>query len=153
MVLASGHRKAIIGKWPNRGLVIGYNPQIWLVLLIVLASLCLDSPHVYASETCDVFSFESDVLNTLSEIEEGGVTVIGHLPNHNYVVIVPGRRESLLIDVRRYIPDAFMTSSRLGSYVHAGAFETQEEAESLSMRLRACKIRSRVVYFRNGRPV
>lgn len=125
----------------------------WLPLLMLMGSILSHSPEVHANEVCDVPAFESEAINTSDGIDEDGITVIGHLPEHNYVVVVPGRRDSLLITVRRYVPDAFSTSSRLGAYVHAGAFETRGKAEILSMRLRACKIRSRVVYFRNGRPV
>ena len=134
--------------------IIQRQSQIGLVLFMTLALLYIHQPYAQANEVCEAVSLEADVLNTLPEtIEEDGVTVIGHLPDRNYVVVVPGRRESLLTEVRRYIPDAFMTSSRLGSYVHAGAFDSRDEAEILSMRLKACKIRSQVVYFRNGRPV
>ena len=124
-----------------------------LSLLLLMGAVVIHMPSTYANEVCDALSVESGTLNTDDPPEDGAIIIIGHLPEHNYVVVVPGRRESLLIDVRRYVPDAFMTSSRLGSYVHAGAFENRGDAESLSMQLRACKIRSRVVYFRNGRPV
>lgn len=125
----------------------------WTVLLIGLMTILLHMPNVQATEHCDIILFDSDSTNTFPEVEEDGVTIIGHLPNLNYVVVVPGQRESLLIDIRRYVPDAFMTTSRLGDYVHAGAFDTRRDAEVLSRKLRACKIRSRVVYFRSGAPI
>ncbi|MEM9214806.1 MAG: hypothetical protein AAGD25_10720 [Cyanobacteria bacterium P01_F01_bin.150] len=143
--------RQVLEKWQHRGFAVTCKYQLEVILFIVLASFYVCIPASWAtSEVCDDFTFEASVLNTLPERAEGEVTIIGHLPNHNYVVVVPGRRESLLMEVRHYIPDAFVIESRLGTYVHAGAFETREDAEDLSMRLMACKIRSRVVYFRNG---
>lgn len=133
----------------------GHLTSAWGVLLLLWMGLFLGlASNAHANEICEFLVPDSDTVNRVEEeLGEEGITLIGHLPDHNYVVVVPGRRDSLLLDVRQYVPDAFMASSRLGRYVHAGAFETRDAAESLSMQLRACKIRSRVVYFRNGRPV
>ena len=164
-ILRCGFRYGVdqLGEWHHRWFINSFDHRSqriqsclrrWgLSLLVVVSAVVIHMPHAHANETCDTFSFDAGFLNTDETLEDSSVTIIGHLPDHNYVVVVPGRRESLLTEVRQYIPDAFMTSSRLGAYVHAGAFENRSAAEDLSMRLQACDIRSRVVYFRKGRPV
>lgn len=113
--------------------------------------LAVQSKPALANTICEDMEFVVATINTLDDDSE--VTLIGHLPGRNYVVVVPGHQEDTLLEIRRYVPDAFFSSSRLGSYIHAGAFDNRSMAETLSKQLRACKIRSRVVYFRNGRPV
>lgn len=154
--VGKGQRRSHICALMHRVSLPNYRlARAWMIVLLLwMGLLAVAAPDVRANEMCEALASESGSLNTAEEsLGEGEITVIGHLPAHNYVVVVPGRRDSLLMDVRQYVPDAFMASSRLGRYVHAGAFETRDAAETLSMQLRACKIRSRVVYFRNGRPV
>lgn len=127
--------------------------QIFIALLSISSVLTIGVNPAQANLVCEEIVFEGTTINTLEEDAGSEVTLIGHLPNRNYVVIVPGRKEEVLLEVRRYVPDAFQSSSRLGAYIHAGAFDNRSAAETLSMQLRACHIRSRVVYFRNGRPV
>ena len=119
--------------------------------------LLLSATAVHAlpgeEEVCEAVQRGPSLINTTEDADDNNVIVIGHFSNHNYVVIIPGRRDDLLEQVRRYVPDAFRSSSRLGSYIHAGAFESRREAETLSKQLRACRIRARVVYFRRGRPI
>ncbi|NET49138.1 MAG: hypothetical protein F6K09_10530 [Merismopedia sp. SIO2A8] len=109
--------------------------------------------NVWASQICETEEFQSELINTAPDIEDDNVIVIGHLPDHNYVVVVPGQEDPLLAQVRTYVPDAFRSSSRLGDYIHAGAFETRREARTLALQLRSCRIRARVVYFRGGHPI
>jgi hypothetical protein len=75
------------------------------------------------------------------------VIVLGDLPDSPYVVAVPGREDVTLEAVRQCVPDAFLTKSRLGSYIRAGAFPHRSDAEKLSRHLRSLKLDARVMYF------
>jgi hypothetical protein len=78
--------------------------------------------------------------------QEDNVIVLGRRNNYPYVVAVPSQSRSALDAVRQCIPDAFITRSRLGPYIHAGSFPTRAGAESLSWFLRSRGLDSRVVY-------
>ena len=81
-------------------------------------------------------------------VHQADSIVIGRLPGRNYVVVIPGRRESRLTAVRRCVPDAFLAKSRLGFYIQAGAFSSRSAAESLVWFLRSQGFKdARVVYF------
>ena len=123
------------------------------LLLLLSATAVYALPGEDDDDICEAVQRGPSLINTTEDADDDSVIVIGHFSNHNYVVIIPGRRDDLLERVRRYVPDAFLSSSRLGSYIHAGAFESRREAETLSKQLRACRIRARVVYFRRDRPV
>jgi hypothetical protein len=77
----------------------------------------------------------------------GKVILIGRLPQQHYVVIVPGTQATLQ-QVRNYVDDAFLITSRLGNYVQAGAFFDWEQAKCLSDHLRSRRIDAQIVYFR-----
>lgn len=79
--------------------------------------------------------------------QQNKVILIGKMPKHPYVVVVPGHSEKLLNDVRSYITDAFLSQNRRGLYIYAGGFSQREEAECLSIFLRSHKLDARVVYF------
>ena len=64
------------------------------------------------------------------------------------MVAIPGSREERLDRVQEIIPQAFLTDSRRGRYIQAGAFSTRSEAEALSCQLRYRGFDARVVYFR-----
>lgn len=78
----------------------------------------------------------------------GNVIILGQPESAPYVVAIPGSREELLDRVQETVPQAFLTDSRRGRYVQAGAFPTRSEAEALSCQLRHQGFDARVVYFR-----
>lgn len=72
-----------------------------------------------------------------------------------YAVVVPANREDLetLRLVRSEVPRACFASSRLGSYVYAGGFQSRSSAENLSLRLRSLDLDSRVDFRRRVRGI
>jgi cell division protein FtsN len=78
----------------------------------------------------------------------GNVIILGQPESAPYVVAIPGSRDELLDRVQERVPQAFLTDSRRGRYVQAGAFSTRSEAEALSCQLRHQGFDARVVYFR-----
>ena len=80
--------------------------------------------------------------------QEDSVIVVGQRSGYPYVVAVPSQSRTTLDAVRQCVPDAFITRSRLGPYVHAGSFPTRAGAESLSWFLRSRGLDSRVVFTR-----
>lgn len=75
------------------------------------------------------------------------VIVIGRTKETPHIVVVPAHSPSTLNLVRQCVPNAFLTNSRLGNYVHAGAFADYNWAASLSAMLRSRGLDARVVYF------
>jgi cell division protein FtsN len=70
-------------------------------------------------------------------------------PNFRYVAAVPAAASNqfLLSRVRQYVPSAFLTNSARGTYIHAGAYQNRDSAESVSRYLRSQGVDSRVLYF------
>jgi hypothetical protein len=70
-------------------------------------------------------------------------------PNFRYVAAVPAAatNQFLLSRVRQYVPDAFFSNSGRGTYIHAGAYQNRDSAESVSRYLRSQGVDSRVLYF------
>jgi hypothetical protein len=83
----------------------------------------------------------------VKSFRQGDAIVIGKVPNHPYVVIVPGKSEQLLNVVRHYVSDAFLAQHRLGTYVYAAGFVDKYKAECFSSLLRSHRLDARVVYF------
>ncbi len=69
--------------------------------------------------------------------------------NFRYVTAVPAvaNNQFLLSRVRQYIPSAFISNSGRGTYIHAGAYQSRDAAESVSRYLRSQGLDSRVLYF------
>lgn len=69
--------------------------------------------------------------------------------NHRYVTAVPtqGNPDFLLGRVKQFVPNAVITNSWRGSYIHAGAYPNRDAAESVSRYLRSQGIDSRVLFF------
>ncbi|AKG24822.1 peptidoglycan-binding domain-containing protein [Calothrix sp. 336/3] len=65
---------------------------------------------------------------------------------NRYVVVIPMSHSQTLDMVRRYVPDAFSTTSRLGNYVNAGEFSDRTAAERRSRLLRERGFDARVDY-------
>ena len=76
------------------------------------------------------------------------IITLGQLQETPFVVAIPGSREDRLDRVQETIPQAFLTDSRRGRYIQAGAFSTRSDAEVLSRQLRYRGFDARVVYFR-----
>jgi len=69
--------------------------------------------------------------------------------NFRYVAAVPTNinNQFLLSRVRQYVPNAFFSNSGRGTYIHAGAYQSRDSAESVSRYLRSQGVDSRVLYF------
>jgi len=100
--------------------------------------------------------FETDVpLPPQSPIEPistditPDVVLLGQPDNAPFVVVIPGSREERLDRLQQIVPNAFLTDSRRGRYIQAGAFSSRSDAESLSSFLRHQGFDARVVYFRS----
>ncbi len=76
------------------------------------------------------------------------IIILGQPRETAYVVAIPGSREHLLDRVQDSVPQAFITDSRRGRYIQAGAFSSRSDAEALSCQLRHQGFDARVVYFR-----
>jgi cell division protein FtsN len=72
--------------------------------------------------------------------------ILGQPKETPYVVVIPAANLQMVEKVQQYAPRAFMTASRLGSYIQAGAFGDRPAAESLSYELRRQGLDARVVY-------
>jgi hypothetical protein len=65
----------------------------------------------------------------------------------SYVVLVPVQSPHTLIEVRRYVNNAYLADSQSGAYINAGSFSDQSSAESRAQELRSRGIEVRVVDF------
>ncbi|MBD2311982.1 hypothetical protein H6G20_09955 [Desertifilum sp. FACHB-1129] len=72
--------------------------------------------------------------------------LLGQPCTNPYIVAIPTHNFQLLDRVQRQVPSAFITDSRLGHYILAGAFTHRLLAESLNMQLRHLGFNARVVY-------
>jgi cell division protein FtsN len=71
---------------------------------------------------------------------------LGQPCNHPYVVAIPRPDEALLDRVQTIVGAAFITESRLGFYVQAGASPRRRPAEQVSRQLRRAGFDARVIY-------
>jgi peptidoglycan hydrolase-like protein with peptidoglycan-binding domain len=85
---------------------------------------------------------DPQTLNLLG-IDGGGTISYATNP---YVVIIPKRDEFTLAEVRRWVPNAFLMSSKRGEYIQAGTYPGVEPANEQSGILRARGLDARVVY-------
>ncbi len=84
--------------------------------------------------------------DTLRALLQGNVSTPSPQPNKNrYVVIVPGSFE-ILRKVSEYVKEAYLTESKLGSYVNSGEFANPDVARSRSYLLRSHGLDARVIY-------
>lgn len=101
-------------------------------------------PASAQSEDCGLLGATQD-LNTFEGRD--GRTVIGQLRRRPYVVVLTRDLQENLPAVRSCVPDAFLTSSRLGSYIHIASFDSYREAKTLGANLtKALDLRVRVVH-------
>ncbi|HLO87428.1 MAG TPA: hypothetical protein VK203_20825 [Nostocaceae cyanobacterium] len=110
----------------------------------VALSWGLMAAPAHANE-CNSISNSSQRFNTF---QQGNVTILGQATGYPYVVVVPGDKQTQLQTVRKCVSDAFVSSHRLGAYIHAGSFRDYATAKRLEIILRSQKLDARVVYFR-----
>ena len=79
-------------------------------------------------EDCD-FLVSPQEFNTF---ENDDRIVIGHVTSRPYIVLLTHDLEESLPTIRACVPDAFLTSSRLGSYVHVASFDNYRDAKELA---------------------
>jgi hypothetical protein len=71
---------------------------------------------------------------------------LGQPCNHPYVVAIPSRNDDVLDRVQAIVEYAFITESRFGPYVQAGASPRRRPAEQVSRQLRRAGFDARVIY-------
>lgn len=64
--------------------------------------------------------------------EENDRVVIGQIRGRPYTVLLNYEIQSNLPLIRACIPDAFLTSSRRGPYIHIASFDTYRDARDLA---------------------
>ncbi|MEM7793346.1 MAG: hypothetical protein AAF579_02710 [Cyanobacteria bacterium P01_C01_bin.118] len=84
------------------------------------------------SEGCDFLTSPQD-LNTLEG--ESDRIVIGQFEDRPYVVLLTHNLQAHFPAIRACIPDAFLTSSRLGSYIQIASFDNYRDARDLAEHL------------------
>ncbi|MEM6255349.1 MAG: hypothetical protein AAF821_20740 [Cyanobacteria bacterium P01_D01_bin.156] len=68
----------------------------------------------------------------LNTAEGSNVTSIGQLDNRPYIVLITTDLEARLPIVQTCIPDSFVTSSRLGSYIRVASLDNYWDAKALA---------------------
>ena len=86
---------------------------------------------------------------TTSQTDDSLLPQTSQNPNFRYVAAVPAKSNNqfLLSRVRQIVPNAFFANSGRGAYIHAGAYQNRDAAESVSRYLRSQGVDSRVLYF------
>jgi hypothetical protein len=86
---------------------------------------------------------------TTSQTDDSLLPQNSQNPNFRYVAAVPAKSNNqfLLSRVRQIVPNAFFANSGRGAYIHAGAYQSRDAAESVSRYLRSQGVDSRVLYF------
>jgi len=74
-------------------------------------------------------------------------TSIENSAQYRYVTAVPLRSVQTLVQVRQFIPSAFISKSGRGDYVYTGGYPNRDAAESLKHFLRSQGLDARVLYF------
>jgi hypothetical protein len=124
-------------RWP----LVGVLTASWL-------SACLSSlvPPAMATEHC-LFLSQPQRFNTLeTNLETGSIIYIGKLPNHPYLVIIPGNDPTTFSQVRSCVLDALQGSSGLGDYILVGNFAQRTLAEDLANTLRETGYPAQVIH-------
>ena len=98
------------------------------------------------ADSCWYFDL-GNLLESANRNIEDGVIVVGQISGRPYQVIIPGDDLTTLEQVQQCIPDAFITRSRFGAYIQAGAFDNRGDAETVRAFLRSRQYDARVIYF------
>jgi len=125
----------------SAGLVLGGSKLGGGLVLGVVTWVMLAGPS-YA--TCRLFP-EVQQFNT--QVLEDAV-VIGQQPRRPYKVILVSDDINTLSELRICVGDAFVTRSRLGSYIQVGSFGRRDDAEAIRRILQRSGYRARVTYGR-----
>ncbi|MGB3672209.1 MAG: hypothetical protein WA783_01320 [Phormidesmis sp.] len=91
---------------------------------------------------CEFFS-EPQRYNTQTD---GEVIVIGYQLERPYRVVMFSEDRETLDSVRACVLDAFVTRSRIGSYIQVASFDRRDDAETISRILRGSGYQARVIY-------
>lgn len=67
--------------------------------------------------------------------ESDGKIVIGQVRGRSYIVVLTYNLQENLPALRACVPDAFLTSSRLGSYMHIASFNNYRDARELAKQI------------------
>lgn len=110
------------------------NMRIWWQLICCLAAtgtvfLWPIVPALAQSEDCR-FLVSPQEFNTFESVDDR--IVIGRVSDRPYIVLLTHDLQENLPELRACVPDAFLTSSRLGRYVHIASFNNYREAKELS---------------------
>ncbi len=114
----------------------------WLALGLICAGLGAEPAIAQRPSQGSVPSFSLDAQET--------TILVGQTARTPYIVVIPGRNWQVLSRVQQYVPYSFLTRSRLGWYIQAGAFSRRSSAESLKHLLRSQGFDARVAYRRLG---
>lgn len=115
--------------------------------LVMVGTFLLPAVSVSAqSEGCD-FLVSPQELNTL-EAEEGDRIVIGKFEDRPYIVLLTHNLQDHFPTIRACIPDAFLTSSRLGSYIQIASFNNYRDARDLANHIdESLNVNVRVIHY------
>ncbi|MBT9317067.1 hypothetical protein [Leptothoe spongobia] len=119
---------------PNLGAI---NLQGWRQLICCLATtsmfwlLSIDVASAQSSD-CSFFISPQD-FNTFEGSDDR--IVIGQVKERPYVVLLTHDIQDNLPAIRACIPDAFLTSSRLGRYINIASFRNYRDANELVNRI------------------
>ncbi len=109
------------------------------------------APSTIAASNYDGFSQNAGLSAGLNNGlgEDALLPQASQNPNFRYIAAVPAKSSNqfLLSRVRQYVPNAFFSNSGRGTYIHAGAYQSRDSAESVSRYLRSQGVDSRVLYF------
>lgn len=122
------------------------------ICCLATAILFLSLPVVPVSAQSEDCSFlaSPEELNTLTDTDK---ITIGQLRNRPYVVLLTHNLQDNLPIIRTCIPDAFLTSSRLGSYIHVASFYRYREARDLAEYISSSlDVNVRVIHLNRLRP-
>ncbi|MEA5466049.1 hypothetical protein [Leptothoe sp. PORK10 BA2] len=126
------------------------NLKAWRQLIcgwVTVGMFCLLPivPVLAQSEDCSFFASPQD-LNTF-EGEDSRV-VIGQVESRPYVVLLTHDFQDNLPAIRACIPDAFLTSSRLGSYIQIASFSNYRDARNLANQINnSLDVNVRVIHY------
>lgn len=116
----------------------------WLAVGLGFSGLVCLLVAAPAQAACEFFS-EPQRFNTRTE---GDVIVIGGQRQQPYRVMIIGDDEAILSAIRECVLDAFVTRTRLGTYIQVGSFASRQDAETIRRILQKEGYHPRVIYIR-----
>ena len=136
-VQSTGYTQTVAYTQPQNSFIVGEAASV--------APVNYDNPV----GTTNNFALQPQPTSTASNSNQTQLPQATQNPNFRYVAAVPATatNQFLLSRVRQYVPNAFLSSSGRGTYIHAGAYQNRDSAESVSRYLRSQGVDSRVLYF------